>query len=81
MLAMKKRHVQLRVAELLEERGITQEELAEKADLHITTVGRLVRDANDHIALETIRKVCVALDVTPNDIFSYTSEEFKNGDM
>ena len=78
MLAMiKKRHVQLRVAEILERRGITQEEFVEMTNLHISTVSRLVRDANEQIALETIGKVCAALDVTPNDIFEYNAEDFK----
>lgn len=74
---MIKRHVRLRVAQLLDERGINQEEFAEMTGLHISTISRLVRDANEQIALETIGKVCVALDVTPNDIIDYNEEDFK----
>ena len=78
MLTMIKRHVRLRVAQLLDERGLTQEEFSNLSNLHIGTVSRMVRDGNEHIALETIGKVCVALNVTPNDIFEYNEEDFKS---
>ena len=76
----KKRHVQLRVAQLLEERGLTQEEFANMANLHIGTVNRMARDGNEHIALESVGKICIALNISPDALFEFNEEDFKDSD-
>lgn len=47
--------------------GITQEELAEKADLHPTYVGSVERGERN-IALENIISLAKALDCSPKDL-------------
>ena len=48
--------------------GISQEELASRADVHRTYIGMIER-AEKNITLENIEKICKALDLTVSDFF------------
>lgn len=48
--------------------GISQEELAARADVHRTYIGMLER-AEKNITLENIEKICKALDLTISEFF------------
>lgn len=48
--------------------GISQEELASRADVHRTYIGMIER-AEKNITLENIEKVCKALDLTVSEFF------------
>lgn len=50
-----------------EKRGISQERLAEIADLHGTYIGRVERGAN--ISLKNVNKIARALKVKLKDLF------------
>jgi transcriptional regulator with XRE-family HTH domain len=54
---------------LREERGYSQEELAERARLHRNYVGGVERGERN-VALENIVKLAKALSVPPRDLFS-----------
>lgn len=51
-----------KIRELRKEKGLSQEELADKADLHRTYIGMIER-AEKNITLLNIKKIAVALDV------------------
>ncbi|MBN2828488.1 MAG: helix-turn-helix transcriptional regulator [Tissierellales bacterium] len=57
-----------RVRELRKERNISQEELADKADLHRTYIGMIER-AEKNITLMNIEKIANALEVSIKDFF------------
>lgn len=48
--------------------GISQEELASRADVHRTYIGMIER-AEKNITLENIEKICKALDLTISEFF------------
>ncbi len=48
--------------------GISQEELAARADVHRTYIGMIER-AEKNITLENIEKICKALDLTISEFF------------
>jgi len=56
-----------RVAALRKSKGLTQSKLAEKAEISNNFVSNI---ENNHSipSLETLMKICIALDATPNDL-------------
>jgi transcriptional regulator with XRE-family HTH domain len=58
-----------RVREIRKERGLSQEELSFKADLHRTYIGMIER-AEKNITLVNIEKIANALEVSINDLFN-----------
>lgn len=65
----------IRIRQLREARGISQEELAHKAELHRTYIGMIER-AEKNITLKNISKLASALEVELSDLFkvSYDSQ-------
>jgi transcriptional regulator with XRE-family HTH domain len=67
----KKKVLQLfgeKVRELRKERGLSQEELSYKSDLHRTYIGMIER-AEKNITLANIEKIAKALNVNLKDLF------------
>ena len=58
-----------RLRQIRDERGYSQEELAEKAGLHRNYVGGIERGERN-VALENIVKLAKALSIKPGDLFS-----------
>jgi transcriptional regulator with XRE-family HTH domain len=58
-----------RVREIRKEKGLSQEELAHKADLHRTYIGMIER-AEKNITLVNIEKIANALEISIKDIFN-----------
>jgi transcriptional regulator with XRE-family HTH domain len=62
-----------KIRELRKEKGLSQEQLSFKADLHRTYIGMIER-AEKNITLINIEKIANALDVSVHDLL-----KFKNG--
>ena len=58
-----------RVRELRKDKGLSQEELSFKADLHRTYIGMIER-AEKNITLTNIEKIAKALDVLPSELLT-----------
>ena len=58
----------LKIRDLRKSKGISQEELAHKADLHRTYIGMIER-AEKNITLLNIEKIANALEVQVKDLF------------
>lgn len=61
-----------RVRDLRKERGLSQEQLAFKADLHRTYIGMIER-AEKNITLINIEKIAIALETTINDLTNFNN--------
>jgi transcriptional regulator with XRE-family HTH domain len=57
-----------RIRELRKEKGISQEELSYKADVHRTYIGMIER-AEKNLTLTNIEKIAKALDVDIKNLF------------
>ncbi len=59
---------------------LTQEGLAEKADLSTAYIGAIER-AKSKLSIETLMKICGALDVTPDYFLLGIDKEYRNDDL
>lgn len=71
---MDKQSVQIgfgkRLRKLREQKGLTQEELADKADLHFTYVGQAERGLRN-LTLHSLAKIAKALKVKGGDLLPF----------
>ena len=61
-------HFGIRIKTLRQERGLSQEKLAERADLHRTYIN-LVESGKRNISLKNIYRLSKALGVSVNELF------------
>ena len=66
-----------RVTTLRKKKGLTQSKLAEKAEISNNYVSN-IENSHSIPSLETLVKICVALDITPNDLLLGVSTESVN---
>ena len=70
--------VRLRVPEILKQRNMNTSEFAKASKLSFNTASALARGMYDRIGLETIARVCDALQVEPGELFEYTQDPVEN---
>ncbi|MBI9038892.1 MAG: helix-turn-helix transcriptional regulator [Bacteroidales bacterium] len=63
-----------KVRDIRKEKGLSQEHLAFKADLHRTYIGMIER-AEKNITLVNIEKIANALTISINDLFNYDKKK------
>lgn len=68
-----------RLRELLEERGISQSDLAKLADVSFATVNRLCTNATGQVSLETLDKIAAAIGVEPGELIVRVPDKKKRG--
>lgn len=66
-----------RIASIRKSQGITQEQLAEKTDLSIVYISH-IENSRSIPSLETLMKICSALEVTPDEILLGTKQDMEN---
>ncbi len=68
--------VRLRIGELARQQGLTIKALAERASVAYNTAHTLATGRATRIDLDTLDRICAALQVAPGDIFiRYTAHE------
>ena len=63
-----------RLRALRQQRGFTQEEMAERAELHATYIGQVER-GEKNLTLLSMEKLLGALDISFSEFFEYIEEE------
>ena len=71
MTEKKKTHLKFRVKEILAHKEMTTTEFAVKADLHYNTALAIVNNKYQRIGLDTLAKMCLALDVEVSQLFDW----------
>lgn len=69
--------VHVRIKELLEERGRTKYWLNKVTDIDYKNLSKLMEDSTSSIHFETMEKLCVALECTPNELFEIKPTEIE----
>lgn len=64
--------IKIRTLKLRKMRHMTQQQLAQRAKLSKTTISNLESGLQTKIELETIAKLCGALECTPSELFEVT---------
>ncbi|HEM3173501.1 TPA: helix-turn-helix transcriptional regulator [Streptococcus suis] len=68
-------HIAQRIKELRKQQGLSQEQLATKADMEATVLSRIERGQNPNIQVNTLDKIISALGVPYQIFFSFTDTD------
>jgi len=68
--------LQLDIKNLMDQRDINRFQLAKKLEIGYKAVNNLYSGGTNRIYFETLEKLCVALQCTPNDLFTSDDPEF-----
>ena len=66
-----------RISLIRKNRGMTQEQLAEKAELSNIYISH-IENSRSIPSLETLMKLCSALDITPDEVLLGTQQDMEN---
>ncbi|WP_405725282.1 helix-turn-helix domain-containing protein [Anaerotignum sp.] len=64
-------HVELRLKEVMDERGISRNQLAKRIDARFEVVGKWYKGEVEKMDLDILARICYALDCTTEDIIRY----------
>lgn len=71
--------VELRLKEVMEERGITRNQLAKLIDARFEVVSKWYKGEVEKMDLDILARICYALDCTTEDLLRYVSAEKEEG--
>lgn len=66
-----------RLRALRQQRGFTQEEMAERAELHATYIGQVER-GEKNLTLVSLEKILTALEISFSEFFKYIEDECRS---
>ena len=64
-------HVELRLKEVMDERGISRNQLAKLIDARFEVVGKWYKGEVEKMDLDILARICYALDCTTEDLIRY----------
>ena len=68
-------HVELRLKEIMDARGISRNQLAKRIDARFEVVGKWYKGEVEKMDLDILARICYALDCTAEDIVQYIPGE------
>ena len=68
-------HVELKLKEVMDVRGITRNQLAKLIDARFEVVGKWYKGEVEKMDLDILARICYALDCTAEDIIQYIPGE------
>ena len=70
-------HVELRLKEVMDERGISRNQLAKLIDARFEVVGKWYKGEVEKMDLDILARICYALECTTEDLIRYVPGEEK----
>jgi len=67
--------VELRLKEIMDERGISRNQLAKRIDARFEVVGKWYKGEVEKMDLDILARICYALDCTTEDLIKYVPAE------
>ena len=64
-------HVELKLKEVMDERGISRNQLAKLIDARFEVVGKWYKGEVEKMDLDILARICYALDCTTEDLIRY----------
>ena len=64
-------HVELRLKEVMDERGISRNQLAKLIDARFEVVGKWYKGEVEKMDMDILARICYALDCTTEDLIRY----------
>ena len=68
-------HVELKLKEVMDARGITRNQLAKLIDARFEVVGKWYKGEVEKMDLDILARICYALDCTTEDLIRYVPGE------
>ena len=68
-------HVELRLKEIMDARGISRNQLAKRIDARFEVVGKWYKGEVEKMDLDILARICYALDCTTEDLLRYVPAE------
>ena len=68
-------HVELKLKEVMDERGISRNQLAKRIDARFEVVGKWYKGEVEKMDLDILARICYALDCTTEDLIRYVPGE------
>lgn len=75
-----KKQLGKRLKQLREQKGLTQEALAELVDVNVNSLSYIERGIN-FIKSDTLDKICNALNISPKQLFDFDYNPLPGGDL
>ena len=74
MAAKARREARFRLHEILEEAGVSQNELKRRTGISFTTINRIANNLAGQVSLRTLARLADALGVDPGDLIAWEGE-------
>ena len=68
-------HVELRLKEIMDARGISRNQLAKRIDARFEVVGKWYKGEVEKMDLDILARICYALDCSTEDLIKYVPAE------
>ena len=69
-------HVELRLKEVMDQKGISRNQLAKLIDARFEVVGKWYKGEVEKMDLDILARICYALNCTTNDLIRYIPKGF-----
>ncbi|AIQ69905.1 helix-turn-helix domain-containing protein [Paenibacillus graminis] len=66
--------IKIRLKDILDQRGMSQRELARQMNLRPSTINHLCSDSVDRVYIRTLEAICEALDISINELIVEDTE-------